>query len=110
MNKKNLKEDSPMDATTTLSTQLILTSALLGFLVAWMVTFAVLALRSYARDAAARDAVAAQNEESANNVTPASSTPAPLQMMAIPPSTPNPVQTSADRRGNTGEMEAISVG
>ncbi len=92
-----------MDTNTTLTaTQAILTSSLLGFLLAWMVTFAVLALRSYAKDAARR-------EESASAYPVVNSAARPLQMMEIPPSTPNPVQASMDGRGNTGEMEVVSL-
>lgn len=46
----SLKEDAPVDVYTAMTpTQLLLVWTLLGFLLAWMVTFALLALRSDAK-------------------------------------------------------------
>lgn len=93
-----------MNLTTTLTTtQVILTSTLLGLLLAWMATFAVLALRSYTRDTA-------QHEESAANFPPVTPAPTSLQMIAISPATPLPAQTAADEYSNTGEMETFLIG
>ncbi len=93
-----------MNLTTTLATtQVILTSTLLGLLLAWMVTFAVLALRSYSRDTA-------QHEESAANFPPVTPTPTSLQTIAISPATPPPAQVVADEHSNTSEIGAFLIG
>ena len=95
-----------MDATTTLTaTHVLLTGTLIGFLLAWMVTFAVLALRSHPTDAM-------QSEESTSftNSLPVTSAPTSMQVIAIPTTSSPPVQATVDKHGNTGEMEVVSVG
>lgn len=95
-----------MDATTTLTaTHVLLTGTLIGFLLAWMVTFAVLALRSHPTDAM-------QSEESTTftNSLPVTSAPTPMHVIVLPTTPPPPVRSTTDERGNTGEMEAVSVG
>ncbi len=94
-----------MDATTTLTaTQVLLTCALLGFLLAWMVIFAVLAFRPHPTDAM-------QSEESSLLTHSLSVTSAPLSLhvMAIPQTPPLPVTAVIDEHDNTGEMEIISI-
>ena len=95
-----------MDATTTLTaTHVLLTGTLIGFLLAWMVTFAVLALRSHPTDAM-------QSEESISftNSLPVTSAPTSMHVIAIPTTSSPPVQATVDKHGNTGEMEVVSVG
>lgn len=95
-----------MDATTTLTaTHVLLTGTLIGFLLAWMVTFAVLALRSHPTDAM-------QSEESTTftNSLPVTSAPTPMHVIVLPTTPPPLVRATTDERGNTGEMEAVSVG
>jgi hypothetical protein len=95
-----------MDATTTLTvTHVLLTGTLIGFLLAWMVTFAVLALRSHPTDAR-------QSEESTSftNSLPVTSAPTSMHVITLPTTPPPPVQATTDERGNTGEMEVVSVG
>ncbi len=95
-----------MDATTTLTaTHVLLTGTLIGFLLAWMVTFAVLALRSHPTDAM-------QSEESTSftNSLPVTSAPTSMHVMTIPTTSSPPVQATVDEHGNTGEMEVVSVG
>ncbi len=95
-----------MDVTTTLTaTQVLLTCALLGFLLAWMVIFAVLAFRSHPTDAM-------QSEESSLHTHSLSTTSAPpsLHVMTIPQTPPLPVTAVIDEHGNTDEMKIVSIG
>jgi hypothetical protein len=95
-----------MDATTTLTvTHALLAGILIGFLLAWMVTFAVLALRSHPTDAT-------QSEESTSftNSLPVTSAPTSMHVIALPTTPPPPVQATIGEHGNSGEMEVVSVG
>ena len=101
-----LERGLTMDASTTLTaTQVILVCTLLGFLLAWMVTFAVLALRSHPTDAM-------QSEESTSftNSLPVTSAPTSMHVIALPTTPPPPVQATIGEHGNSGEMEVVSVG
>jgi hypothetical protein len=95
-----------MDATTTLTaTHVLLTGTLIGFLLAWMVTFAVLALRSHPTDAM-------QSEESTSftNSLPVTSAPTSMHVIVLPTTPPPPIQSAIGEHGNSGEMEVVSVG
>ena len=95
-----------MDATTTLTvTHALLAGILIGFLLAWMVTFAVLALRPHPTDAT-------QSEESTSftNSLPVTSAPTSMHVIALPTTPPPPVQATIGEHGNSGEIEVVSVG
>jgi hypothetical protein len=100
-----------MDATTTLTaTQVILNTTLLGFLLAWMVTFAALALRSYIRDMAAREAAQQREESEHYFFPPVNTAPATMQGVSRPTPAPQQAQTAPGERGNSGEMDVATVG
>ena len=84
-----------MDASLT-TTQVILIAALLGFLLAWMVTFAVLALRSNTSD----ELNSGELTDSFNSL-PVNHASTMLHMIAPIP--------SATGRQDTGEMEKITI-
>lgn len=91
-----------MDASTTLTIiQAIWDWTLLGFLLAWMVTFAVLALR----------ATPTRSEELP---TPARSfpiavAPTSLHMIAAQTTQPIPVQVGQVRHDTSGEMDPVHI-
>jgi hypothetical protein len=84
-----------MDAPLT-TTQVILIAALLGFLLAWMVTFAVLALRSNASDVSDSGELSASS-----NSLPVNHASTMLHMIV-------PVQGATGRQ-DTGKMEKITM-
>lgn len=86
-----------MDA---LTTQIILVWTLLGFLLVWMVTFAVLAF--YPRSKGTRRVEDGTIRPKSFPVTPAS------KVLHVISSSPVSTQFEADRH-NTGEMKAITV-
>ena len=89
-----------MDASLS-TTQIILIGALLGFLLVWMVTFAVLALRSNTSDSfKSGDLANSSNSLSVNNASTM------LHMIATQPI---PVQRASSRQ-DTGEMEKVTIG
>ena len=91
-----------MDATTTLTaTHVLLTGTLIGFLLAWMVTFAVLALRSNTSDSFKSGDLA-----NSSNSLPVNNASTMLHMIATQPI---PVQRAASRQ-DTGEMEKVTIG
>ena len=91
-----------MDASTTLTaTQVILVCMLLGFLLAWMITFAVLAFRSYATDADMPEGLT-----SPTHSNPVTSAPTMLQVIA---SQPVSVEAEFKRHDTSGEMETVSA-
>jgi len=95
-----LERGLTMDAPLT-NTQIILTGALLGFLLVWMVTFAVLALRSNTSDSfKSGDLANSSNSLSVNNASTM------LHMIATQPI---PVQRATGRQ-DTGEMEKVTIG
>ena len=89
-----------MDASLS-TTQIILIGALLGLLLVWMFTFAVLALRSNTSDSfRSGDLANSSNSLSVNNASTM------LHMIATQPI---PVQHAASRQ-DTGEMEKVTIG
>ena len=92
-----LERGLTMDAPLT-TTQVILIAALLGFLLAWMVTFAVLALRSNASDVSDSGELSASS-----NSLPVNHASTMLHMIV-----PKPVQGASGRQ-DTGEMEKITM-
>lgn len=92
-----LERGLTMDAPLT-TTQVILIAALLGFLLAWMVTFAVLALRTKTSDVLN----SGEPTDSINSL-PINHASTMLHMMV-----PIPVQGAAGRQ-DTGEMEKITI-
>ena len=95
-----LERGLTMDASLS-TTQIILIGALLGFLLVWMVTFAVLALRSNTSDSfKSGDLANSSNSLSVNNASTM------LHMIATQPI---PVQHAASRQ-DTGEMEKVTIG
>jgi predicted secreted protein len=99
--KQNLKEDLFMDASTTLaSPQAIISWIMLGALLVWMVTFAVLAFYPFST----------RREQSEDHTKPTSTfpvTPTPRMLHAIV-SPPIGQHIETDRH-DTDEMEAVSV-
>ncbi|HCF85286.1 MAG TPA: hypothetical protein DEV72_08795 [Ktedonobacter sp.] len=87
-----------MDASTTLTiTQAILDWALFGFLLAWMVTFAVLALRVNPTGALKLEELP----------TPARSFPVTTASMSLHMLTTQPVPVVS--HGTSGEMDPVSI-
>ncbi|TMD62006.1 MAG: hypothetical protein E6I91_16895 [Chloroflexi bacterium] len=94
-----------MDASTTLTiTQAILDWALLGFLLAWMVTFAVLALR-------ANPTHTMKSEELPTPARsfPAATAPASQHVIATHTTQPMPVQVGQVSHGTSGEMGTVPI-
>jgi len=88
-----------MDTSLT-TTQVILIWALLGFLLAWMVTFGVLAFRSNTPNSF-------KPEDLPNSANPLSVNTASTMLHLIT-TQPIPVQHGTDRQ-DTGEMEKVTI-
>lgn len=88
-----------MDAPLT-TTQIILIGALLGFLLAWMVTFTVLAFRSNTPDSFKPGDLA--NSKNSSSVNAASTMLHMITAQSVP------AQSAAGRQ-DTGEMEKITL-
>jgi hypothetical protein len=95
-----LERGLTMDASLS-TTQIILIGALFGFLLVWMVTFAVLALRSNTSDSFKSGDLA-----HSSNSLPVNNASTMLHMIATQPI---PVQRAASRQ-DTGEMEKVTIG
>ena len=88
-----------MDTSLT-TTQVILIWALLGFLLAWMITFGVLAFRSNTPDPF--------KPEDLPNLPNPSSVNTASTMLHMIVTQPIPVQNGIDRQ-DTGEMEKVTI-
>lgn len=100
-----MKEDSPMNASTTLTiTQAILDWALLGFLLAWMITFAVLALRVNPTNTMNSDELPTPARS-----FPAASAPTSLHVIATHTTQPIPVQLRQVRHDTSGGMGKVPI-
>jgi len=94
-----------MDASTTLTiTQAILDWALLGFLLAWMVTFAVLALR-----ATPTNTIKSEELPTPARSFPIAAAPTSLHVIAVQTTQPIPVQVGQVRHDTSGEMDPVHI-
>ncbi len=94
-----------MDASTTLTiTQAILDWALLGFLLAWMVTFALLALR-----ATPTNIMKSEGSSTPARSFPTATAPTSLHVIATQTTQPIPVQVGQVRQDTSGEMDPVPI-
>lgn len=97
-----IEEDSPMDASTTIAiTQTVLDWTLLGFLLAWMVTFAVLALRTNPTST-----IKAEELPTPAYSFPVTTAPTPLHMIATQPAALPVGKRSHD---SSGEIDTVTI-